>query len=186
MDFELINSLVVDQEIALRNFDETDVARVYDLVKRNREHLREFMHWMTTDYSIESAREFINNANEAIAQCKALSLGIFRKDTLIGGIGFVLFDWKSRKTEIGYWIDKAEEGRGIITRSTVALIEYAFDKLKLNRVEIRCSAENRRSAAIPERLGFVREGRLRQAEYRNGRLHDFYVFGLLADDERVW
>ncbi|MBK9162321.1 MAG: GNAT family N-acetyltransferase [Acidobacteria bacterium] len=42
------------------------------------------------------------------------------------------------QSEIGYWIDKAEEGQGIITRSTALLIEYAFEELKLNRIEIRC------------------------------------------------
>lgn len=186
MDAELINLLVVDHEITLRALEETDVDQMFGLVDSNRQHLRDFMHWMTPDYSIESAREFIQNAKDAILARKALSFGIFRKDKLIGAVGFVQFDWNSRKSEIGYWIDKAEEGQGIITRSTALLIEYAFEELKLNRIEIRCAAENIKSAAIPERLGFLREGRLRQSEYRNGRLHDFDVYGLLADDERVW
>ncbi|MDI1243150.1 MAG: GNAT family protein [bacterium] len=53
-------------------------------------------------------------------------------------------------------------------------------------VEIRCSAENSRSAAPPEPLGFKLESTTRQAEVLHGRPHDFLKFGLLAEDERVW
>ncbi len=56
----------------------------------------------------------------------------------------------------------------------------------MNRVEIRCSTENSRSAAVPERLGFKLEGTLRQAEVLHGRAHDFLIFGLLAEDARLW
>jgi len=66
------------------------------------------------------------------------------------------------------------------------MIDYAFGEMEMNRVEIRCSAQNTRSAAIPERLGFTKEGLLRQAEVINGRPHDFLIFGLLAEDERLW
>jgi ribosomal-protein-serine acetyltransferase len=143
------------------------------------------MHWMSPDYSLESSRHFMS---EGIAKRKAgetLGLGIFRGEDLIGSIGFVKFDWTSRRTEIGYWISKVEEGKGIITRATMLLIDYAFDDLNMNRIEIRCSAKNVRSAAVPERLGFKKEGYLRQAEFRNGHMHDFLIFGLLREDRRL-
>ncbi len=78
MDAELINLLVVDHEITLRALEETDVDQMFGLVDSNRQHLRDFMHWMTPDYSIESAREFIQNAKDAVLASKALSFGIFR------------------------------------------------------------------------------------------------------------
>jgi ribosomal-protein-serine acetyltransferase len=146
----------------------------------------EFMHWMTPDYSISSAEEFVTRSIAAAASKTSLGFGIFRDAHFIGSIGFNQFDWQSKRTEIGYWIDKGEEGKGIVTRSCERLIGYAFDDLNMNRVEIRCSTENIRSAAIPERLGFQKEGVLRRAEMRNGRLQDFSVYGLLADDPRVW
>ena len=60
------------------------------------------------------------------------------------------------------------------------LVDHAFHEMGLNRIEIRCAADNYRSSAIPERLGFNKEGVLRQSEFRDGRLHDFNIFGLLA------
>jgi ribosomal-protein-serine acetyltransferase len=186
MDKELRSQFRLDDEITLRTFVEGDAEMVFETVLRNREHLQAFMHWMTADYSIDSAREFIARAAESRAKKENAGYGIFSRNKLIGSIGFVSFDWKSRKTEIGYWIVKEEEGKGIITRLCQLLITYVFEELEMNRIEIHCSAENVRSAAIPERLGFTREGCLRQAELRGGRLHDFIIFGLLADDPRLW
>jgi len=169
-------------DLYLRRFRHDDVDAVYETVKRNEAHLMEFMHWMTPDYSRESAEEFIGRAIDPADPAQGLGLGIYRGNAFIGSIGFVYFDLKARKTEIGYWIDRGEQGKGIVSAATAKLIEFAFDKLGMNRIEIRCSAENRRSAAIPLRFGFLQEGLMRQAELRNGRLQDFRVFGLLRSE----
>lgn len=186
MDKELKTEFRLDDEIVLRSWREDDVEIALNVVLRNREHLQPFMHWMTPNYSIESSKKFLTDAIANRREKKNLGLGIFRGDELIGSIGFVEFDWTSRRTEIGYWIDKAEEGKGIVSRACRLLISYAFEDLGMNRIEIRCSAENRRSAAVPERLGFTKEGVLRQAEFRNGKLHDFNIYALLAEDPRLW
>jgi len=186
MDKELRTEFRLDDEIILRAWRADDIQIAFDAVIRNREHLRPYMHWMTADYSLESSKKFLTEAIANRRERKNLGLGIFRDEQLIGSIGFVEFDWTSRKTEIGYWLDSEEEGQGIVTRACRTLIEYAFQELGMNRIEIRCSAENFRSAAVAERLGFTKEGTLRQAELRNGKLHDFCIFGLLADDPSLW
>lgn len=168
--------------ITLRTFREDEAEAVYEVVDRNRDHLQTFMHWMTAEYSLESAREFIARGISRTDDGQGFGYGIFRHDRLIGSIGFVHFDWNARKTEIGYWIDKAEEGKGIVSEACRVLINYAFVELGMNRIEIRCSTENRRSAAIPERFGFQKEGILRESEMRNGKLHDFAIYGLLSDE----
>jgi ribosomal-protein-serine acetyltransferase len=179
---ELRTEFYIKNDVILRTFRDSDIEEVFAVVKRNYVHLGPFMHWATPDYSRESAREFIGKSIESTAAKTGLGFGIFEKGCFIGSIGFVKFDWNARKTEIGYWIDEAEEGKGIISTACRMLIGYAFTELHLNRVEIRCAASNLRSAAIPERLGFQREGVLRQAEFRDGQLHDFKIYGLLADE----
>jgi len=186
MDKELKSEFRLDDEITLRTFAESDAGTVLDVVSANREHLRTFMRWMSDDYSLETAKEFIARAIETRSKKENTGFGIFRGDKVIGSIGFVHFDWTARKTEIGYWIVKDEEGKGIISAATKLLIEYAFDELGMNRIEIRCSTENQRSAAVPLRLGFRKEGEFRQAELIHDRLHDFNIYALLADDPRVW
>ena len=186
MDKELRTHLQVDDEITLRTWTEDDVDPALEIVLRNREHLQTYMRWMTDDYSIESSRKFILEGIAHRLERKTLAFAILRDDRLVGSIGFNRLDWYARVCEIGYWIDYAEEGKGIITRACRALIDYAFDELGMNRVEIRCSTENIRSAAVPERLGFTKEGVLRQAEVLHGRAHDFCIYGLLAEDPRLW
>ena len=177
-------SFGIGTEITMRELSLDDAQAVFDVVRRNHHHLKSYMHWASPAYSLESAREFIQQNQVNRAERKTLGLGIFRGARLIGSIGFVNFDWLAMKTELGYWISSDEEGKGIVSRACRVLIDFAFDELKMNRIEIRCSSENLRSAAIPIRLGFQKEGRLRQSEFRNGRLHDFDIYGLLASEWR--
>lgn len=186
MDKELRSHFRIDDELTMRTFADADAETIFETVVRNREHLQTFMRWMTPDYSLESAKEFVARAIQNTFEKKNAGFGIFRTDELIGTIGFVHFDWNARKTEIGYWLVEDEQGNGIVSAGCRVLIDYSFDELNLNRVEIRCSTENARSSAIPERLGFTKEATLRQAEFLNGKLHDFTIYGLLADDPRLW
>ncbi len=184
MDEELKTEFRLDDEIVLRAWREDDVDAALEIVLRNREHLQTYMQWATPDYSIESAKKFIADGIAHRLERKTLGLAVLRGDRLIGSIGFNRLDWAAHVCEIGYWIDLGEEGKGIITRACRTMIAYAFDRLEMNRVEIRCSTENARSAAVPERLGFTKEGVLRQAEMLSGRAHDFCIYGLLAEDPR--
>lgn len=184
MDAELKTCFTLNENISLRLLTSDDTLAVFESVIRNRDHLRPYMHWLQPDYSIDSTSEFIRQNLVNVSEKNGLGLGIFRDRAFIGSIGFVGFDWAARRTEIGYWIDNEEEGKGIVSAACKLLIEYAFGDLRLNRIEIRCSSENVRSASIAERLGFTREGVLRRSEWRGGRLHDFVVYGLLAYEWR--
>lgn len=177
-----MRSLRVDEEIELRRYAESDAGELLAAVTENFEHLRPFLHWVTPEYSLETARQFIAQSQKAFDERTRLGYGIFFNRKLIGSAGFVNFSWDSRRAEIGYWIAKGFEGKGIMTRSCRVLITYAFTELNLNRIEIRCATENYRSRAIPERLGFKLEGVLRQAQWRHTRLYDIAFYGLLKKD----
>ena len=80
-------------------------------------------------------------------------------------------------------MDSDYQGQGIITQSCKRLIEYGFNALNLNRIEISCAAGNIKSRAIAKRLGFTEEGILREAELiRGGKLVDNCCYGLLKED----
>jgi ribosomal-protein-serine acetyltransferase len=109
--------------------------------------------------------------------------GIWFHDVLAGIIGFHNIDWMNRNVEIGYWLGEEFQGRGIMTKACRTLTNYAFYEYRLNRVQIRCAPENKRSNAIIERLGFIKEGNIRQAEYLYDHFVDLFVYGMTAD---VW
>jgi ribosomal-protein-serine acetyltransferase len=61
-------------------------------------------------------------------------------------------------------------------------LDIAFCEYDLRRVEIRCAEENPRSRAIPDRLGFRKEGILKDAEFVGGRYHSIMVYGMTVED----
>ena len=175
-------SLKVDDDIELRSFAEKDAEEIFRVVKKNYEHLRPFLRWVTKDYSLDTAQNFIGQTQKAFAENTSRTFGIFYHEKIVGVVGFVIFNWQSKRTEIGYWIDKNYEGKGIITKSCKVLISYAFEELMMNRIEIHCATENVRSRVIPEKLDFKLDGVLRQSEWRHTRFFDMAIYSMLAKD----
>lgn len=110
--------------------------------------------------------------------------GIWFDRNLAGSITVERIDTWNRVAEIGYWLGKEFVGRGIMLRSTAALIDYLMAQRSINRIEIRCTTANVASQSIPLRLGFRLEGTLRQAAYLQGRFHDYLLFATTADQWR--
>ena len=172
----------MDGGLLLRQFEDTDADVLFRTVKANYDHLRTFLHWVVPEFSLETAKEFIERSAPTVESGEPVSYGIFLGDKFAGTAGFVGVDMSSRRAEIGYWIASEFEGKGIITRSCECLIAYAFNELKLNRIEIRCARENIRSRAVPERLGLRLEGVLRQSEWRHTKFYDMAIYGLLRSE----
>lgn len=113
-----------------------------------------------------------------------LAVAVRAEDGLrLAGAVNLLINGPARSGEVGYWLDSAFEGRGLVTRAVTALLDHAFGPLGLDRVELRTVPANTRSQKVAERLGFVREGILREAAAFPGGRQDEVVFGLLA---REW
>ncbi|OXM82862.1 GNAT family N-acetyltransferase [Paenibacillus rigui] len=86
----------------------------------------------------------------------------------------------SKTADVGYWLAEEFQGNGIMTKVAKALTDHAFHDLSLNKVEIRAAAGNKKSRRIPERLNFVNEGRIRQAEWLYDHFVDHIIYGILA------
>lgn len=87
--------------------------------------------------------------------------------------------------EMGYWLRSDLCGRGLMTEAAKAIVEFAFVDLKIHRVELHAGTENHASIRVAQKLGFKREGVLREAGRGAGGFYDSYVFGLLSSDERA-
>ena len=108
--------------------------------------------------------------------------GIRYKGQLVGMAALHYIDWTNRTTSIGYFLAESAQGRGIMTKTLHAMLEYIFSVLALHRVEIECDLSNDRSLAVPARLGFVQEGIKRQAHWLYDHYEDLVTFSLLADE----
>ncbi len=143
----------------------------------NRQHLRQWLPWVDATPDPAATSEFIRRSLGQYARNEGFSAGIRVHGAFAGSVGFLPINWIHRKAEIGYWLTKEHEGQGIITDCVRVVVQHAFDELKLHRVEIRCVASNLRSAAVANRLGFQKDGTLRQAYLLHGEFHDLHVFG---------
>lgn len=97
-----------------------------------------------------------------------------------------LTEWDSvhRSASLGYCLDDAVWGHGYATEAARAVLQWAFDTLDLNRVQAETDTRNVASARVLEKIGFVREGTLREECVVNGEVSDTWVFGLIRREWR--
>src|SRR5512146_3581454 len=166
---------VLGEGVELVSLEERHAEEMFRLIDRNREHLGPWMPWLDSTLTAEDSREFIRRSRAQQAKGEALVAGIFVGGRLAGVTSFVRIDAANRSAMIGYWIGEEHQGKGLMTRACVALVEYGFGDLGLNRIVIEAATDNRRSQAVPRRLGFTLEGVERQAEWVNDRFVDLAI-----------
>lgn len=101
----------------------------------------------------------------------------------IGNLGLFDISWRQRSAELGIMIgEKAYWDKGYGSEALGLLLRHAFDTLNLNRVYLRVFANNPRAIRAYEKLGFVLEGRMREAEYRQGEYLDVLFMSVLKSE----
>jgi ribosomal-protein-serine acetyltransferase len=160
-----------------------DIDELHALIEANRAHLRPWLPF--ADQPREGTATHVERAVRDAAVGEALNMTIVSDGVLAGMVSFVDLSREHRLTSIGYWLAEHAQGRGLMTRAVAEMVDAAFGPWQLERVEIRVAVENAPSRAVPERLGFRREGELRRALRVDGVFQDDIVFGLLADDPRA-
>jgi ribosomal-protein-serine acetyltransferase len=155
---------------------------LYQLVKLNRQHLREWLPWVDHMRTMDDFRRYINSSKQRYSSHLEMGYVITASQVMIGRLGLYNIDLANKSASIGYWLDKEWRGKGIITRCCKAVITEGFTRLHLNRIEIRAATANFKSQAIPERLGFKKEGIIRQGEFVNSQFIDLYVYSLLKEE----
>jgi ribosomal-protein-alanine N-acetyltransferase len=127
---------------------------------------------------IEVCRQLANDGTGARVAMDRLSDGTF-----VGWCGLSRWNPDYRSAALTYCLDDAAWGHGYATEAARALLRWAFDTLDLNRVQAETDTRNVTSARVLAKLGFVREGTLREDCVVNGEVSDSWVFGLLR---REW
>ena len=127
------------------------------------------------------ARALIDRAAAEFAAGTALRIGLVfpDQDRVIGTGNLLHFDWPSRRAEVGYVLAQPHWGKGLAGEATAALIEYGFGTLGLHRLEAELDPRNDASARVLDRLGFAREGLLRERCIVGDEVSDSLIMGLL-------
>lgn len=169
------------RRLSLRRISEDDVDAFYTIYS-NPEVMR---YWSTPPLpNRDAASKLITEIHEGFKRRELLKWGIALRtdDTLIGSVTLFHPDFTHRRAEIGYALGHAHWGKGYMQETLKAVLTYAFEVLEFHRIEADVDPRNAASIRTLERLGFQREGYLRERWQVNGEIQDAFFYGLLRPD----
>ncbi|MBW4083472.1 GNAT family N-acetyltransferase [Paenibacillus sp. S150] len=163
-----------------------DGQAVNEAVRESLEELKPWMPFAQSQPSLEESEYFARDSRLKFLNRSQLNMLVFRKsdDAFIGCTGLHHINWDARCFEAGYWIRTSCAGNGYITEAVNGVTAFAIKELEANRIEIRCSGRNARSAAVAERAGFTLDGILRRStRSMDGELHDSRIYAKVRGAE---
>lgn len=180
--------ILESERLYLRPPKAQDYAQWFTTRSRSRHDLEDYEpRWpagcLTKDFFIKRLRF----QSENWARDRSYSFFIFRSgtDELIGGINLnSVLRGGIQHASIGYWLDIHARGHGYMHEATQRLLRFAFNDLKLRRVNISCLPYNERSRKVIERLGFEKEGYAKNYLQINGHWQDHLLYGMTLDHFR--
>jgi ribosomal-protein-serine acetyltransferase len=145
------------------------------------ERLSEFLPWPARTATPEGAATWLGLYDRG-DDGRVLVAGVRADGELVAGIVLFHHDADSAAVELGCWSVAAAEGRGVVWAACVEGLRHARQALGVERVVWQCDPTNTRSAALAERLGFVREGVLRSSYVLRDERRDTAVYGLVGTE----
>lgn len=197
-------NLTVDNEISLRTLHPDDAEELFKLLEHNRARLRPWIHPSALPETPQATRKFtiecffgsldplsaidtpyIEEVQPYFpADDPPMEMGIWVNGALAGEVALSRLHDSYTAAEFGYWITSEKVGAGIVTRCVRALMEYAIDHMEIERFVIGCAVGNRRSRAVPERLGYRLHATIPGGEVVGEFVYDRAVYGIRSTEWR--
>ncbi len=151
---------------------------IFEIIDSQRDYMAEWLGWVDYTNCAEDAYPHMRD----VCNPESPAWHITHAGKIIGAIDFVRVSERHKTVEIGYWLSKDFNGRGIMTCAVRALEKFAFEQMGMNRVEIRTDVRNMPSQGVPMRCDYVREGVLRASYVLRGNPCDVVVFSKLKSE----
>ncbi len=174
--------LQINPKLRLESIKQSMARVIFETIDRDREFLDPWLPFVNHTQQLSDTAHFIRSILCQTGKRRDEVYSIWYLEQFAGLIGYKDTDWTNHKTEIGYWLAKNMQGKGIITNCVKTLLAFAFQKLKMNRVQIKVAKGNTKSAAIPQKLNFQYEGTEREGELHRNRYHDLEIYSLLKSE----
>lgn len=171
-----------EQKLRLRAAEREDLPRFVAWL--NDPEVREFL-LMNQPMSLAQEQRWFDTMLERPQVEQVLVIEIMDGEawTPIGNTSFMSVNWASRSAEIGIFIgEKSHWNQGYGRETMRTMLRYGFDTLNLNRIFLHVFEDNFRGIKAYEHVGFIHEGRLRQAEYKNGKYSDILIMSVLKEE----
>ena len=173
----------------LRPAQVSDFDQWSSLRNESRDHLVPWEPtWPRDDLTRLAFRHRVKRAQQDIKSDSNYPLLIFRTEDEVLQGGITIGNIKRGVTQLcslGYWAGAKHASKGMMTRAVAAATAYAFNELRLNRVEAACLPANAASIRVLEKNGFQKEGFLRRYLCINGQWQDHLLYAILHSDPRL-
>ena len=156
---------------------------IWNAIDRSLPELKKWMSWGSTTSPARVA-EFTHRAEAGWHDWSNWDYVIFLGDQVAGTTGINRYDELWRTGNFGYWVRTDLTGQGIATEAGRAVLDFGFNVVDQNRIELVHDVSNVKSQRVAEKLGFQKEGTKREGTWVDGRGVDVYSYGLLASDPR--
>lgn len=176
------------ERFMLQRFGRRDASTLDDAIRASLTDLNQWLPWARMDYTSGDTTAFIRESVQAWKEDRAWDYSIRKKDDPSRHIGNISV-WTTSKlgkiAEIGYWVRSDEQSNGVCTESVDRLLEEAFDALGYHKVILRIAIGNDASDRVAQKLGFTREGVLREELLIRGNWVDHSLWSLLDREYRA-
>ncbi len=168
------------QRLTLREFEETDLADV--MAYNNRPEFYRFLPMPEQDETTTKA--FIQQCitNQQQTPRRIFQLAIILQDQVIGAVNLRNIDPANKALEIGYSLNPEYWGNGYALEAVQEMLTFGFEKLAARRITATADIENEKSQRTLERLGFVREGKLRDFSNVRGAWKTHFLYAMIQAD----
>lgn len=169
------------KRIIIRKIEKSDAKNMFEYAK-NKEVAKHVL-W-DAHRSVEDSMSVINYIQRLYKLGEPSSMAIALKDSnrIIGTIGYSKIDIEHNSAEIGYSLDMLEWNKGYMTEALMAMIDFSFRYLRLNRLEAQHELDNPASGVVLKKCGFVEEGLLRKRLYNKTTYADVKLYSILYED----
>jgi ribosomal-protein-serine acetyltransferase len=175
---------LTDGALTLRPLQRDDRDPMYAAVMESITEVSRWLPWCHPGYSIAETEAFIESCITAWAQQTHFPLAIFDASTgeYLGGTGINHIDRQNRQGSVGYWVRTGATRRGIAPRAVRLVARFAFETLRLSRLEIVARPENMASRRVAEKAGAKFEAIARNRVVQHGKAYDAALYSLIPAD----
>ncbi len=165
--------------VNLRELSMNDATTIVSLMSYE---IAKYLYEVPYPYKIDDALNFIKSSYEDFRLHKAITFAIDYKNKsqsiqlLVGTIGIKDIDYVNKKANIGYWIGKQYQGKGIATECVKLVVNYAFDILELEEISAYVFPENKTSIRVLEKNGFVKTKEVNEYHPISNRYRNSLVY----------
>ena len=176
-----------NESLSIRPFKHKDCKALYEAAHESIEAISPWMTWCHKIFSLDDSEKCIKSSKKDWLNGSEYNFAIIDREdgAFLGVCGLTKIDKDNRLANTAYWVRSSKVGRGIASSALGLLAQFAFEELKLNRIEIIPAIDNEASQRVATKAGAVKEGILRKRIVVGNKAYDGVMFSLVSYDLKL-